>query len=220
MNKNTRNIGSGAMNLIYKKTLAIIVSCILILFTNLSAQAASLGTLSYWYSDSTTIERWDTHSLTVRAVKLDTLAVFSFNVSLTHACDQWKVPLGLSLYVTSSTSAPISYYGGTRQALNNLSIFPTIYSGVNGGTINTSYQEGTYSYGATTKTGNVITSSIGYIVDNNRTNNEYKETCTHELGHALGWYGHSSNWNSIMYAYGSSLTTLTYIDKNHLAQVY
>jgi predicted Zn-dependent protease len=53
-----------------------------------------------------------------------------------------------------------------------------------------------------------------------RTTNQYKKTMTHEIGHLLGWSGHSSNSNDIMYSSGSSITTLTLRDKNHLSQIY
>lgn len=59
-----------------------------------------------------------------------------------------------------------------------------------------------------------------YIKDNSRTLNEYKKTATHELGHSLGWKGHSSNSNDIMYGTASSVTNLTSRDSNHLSQVY
>lgn len=80
--------------------------------------------------------------------------------------------------------------------------------------------EGTWTYGNTSKTGVLISAVEGCIVDKNHSSNEYKETCTHEMGHALGWSGHSGNSSDIMYAYGSSITTLTTNEKNHLSQVY
>ena len=71
-----------------------------------------------------------------------------------------------------------------------------------------------------TKTGYRQVSALGCIVDNNRTSAEYIKTALHELGHAVGWNGHSANTSDVMYGYGSSVTVLTNRDKNHLSQVY
>ena len=53
-----------------------------------------------------------------------------------------------------------------------------------------------------------------------RTNNEYVNACTHELGHALGFFGHTSSSTAIMYSHGHSGVTLARSEINHLAQVY
>lgn len=60
----------------------------------------------------------------------------------------------------------------------------------------------------------------GCIIDKEYTLNQTKKTCTHELGHALGWIGHSGTSSDIMYQSGSSITSLTYRDIQHLSQVY
>ncbi|WP_139902880.1 matrixin family metalloprotease [Clostridium thermarum] len=58
------------------------------------------------------------------------------------------------------------------------------------------------------------------IVEQSRTLNGYKKTATHELGHALGWRGHSSSTTDIMYESASTITELTTRDKEHLMQIY
>ena len=58
-----------------------------------------------------------------------------------------------------------------------------------------------------------------YIVDDNRTLNQYKHTATHELGHALGWKGHSPNSADVMYAYSNGIIFLTNRDKKHISSV-
>ena len=57
-------------------------------------------------------------------------------------------------------------------------------------------------------------------MDNNRTPDEYKKTCTHELGHALGWHGHAANFLDVMCQGNSTITVLSEHDKRHLSQVY
>ena len=50
----------------------------------------------------------------------------------------------------------------------------------------------------------------------------YSKTATHELGHALGYAGHSTTKGDIMYTSSTSNTTnaLTTRDINHLKQIY
>lgn len=50
--------------------------------------------------------------------------------------------------------------------------------------------------------------------------NHYRSAFTHELGHGLGWLGHSSDSNDVMYHDNRAVTTLTNRDKNHLVQNY
>lgn len=47
-----------------------------------------------------------------------------------------------------------------------------------------------------------------------------KLECIHEVGHSLGWFGHSTLSSDIMYSYSTENITLTTRDKNHLVQVY
>lgn len=61
----------------------------------------------------------------------------------------------------------------------------------------------------------------GYIInDSNNTLNIYMNAATHELGHALGWMGHSTDKNDVMGAYSFGLYKLSDHDKCHLSQVY
>ena len=71
-----------------------------------------------------------------------------------------------------------------------------------------------------TYSGVTIYAVEGCIIDKGYTLNQTKKTCTHELGHALGWIGHSGTSSDIMYQSGSSITSLTYRDIQHLSQVY
>lgn len=97
-------------------------------------------------------------------------------------------------------------------------------SSANGKCRSTATIEGTYTYGSLTKTGKVTTYSKIAIIEksNPRTDMAYSKTATHELGHALGYAGHSTTKGDIMYTSSTSNTTnaLTTRDINHLKQIY
>lgn len=48
----------------------------------------------------------------------------------------------------------------------------------------------------------------------------YRAAFTHELGHGLGWLGHSTSSSNVMYSSGYDNDILTPSDKNHLTQNY
>lgn len=129
----------------------------------------------------------------------------------------------MSLSPTSTAvSSSIRFYGGTVAQIEAQTDL-TYISGTTGRTVfRGSYEEGTWIYNGTAIAGWVITGVDGYIVDSGTANtiNKNKNTCTHELGHALGWRGHSSNSQDIMYSAISEVTTLTQRDIDHLWQVY
>lgn len=201
-----------------KKIISIVICIALTVLPTISIQAANLGTLSYWYSDSDTIGRWDESSINVNTNRLNSNNTFYFLVAMVHALGQWSTPTGITLTKTTTTG-PIVYYGGTKAEIDTLGLF-TLPASATGATGTTNTTEGTWTYGSTTKTGLKTTYAYGCIVDNGRTADEYKKTATHELGHALGWKGHSSTTTDVMYSQPSSVTTLTSRDKNHLSQVY
>lgn len=206
--------------------IAVLLSCSIICVTYhpLQVKAATLGTLNCWYSaTASTIGRWDQDSVYVYVNKLNSNSSFELVAHMTNGCSQWGNALGVSLNVTQTDStAPIKYYGGGTFILFFYGF--SVTSDVNGQTNLTATNEGTWTYGQAIKTGMLISGVSGCIVDNmsgsGRTTTEIKETCIHELGHAMGWYGHSSATTDIMNGNGSSVVTLTYRDKNHLSQVY
>lgn len=59
------------------------------------------------------------------------------------------------------------------------------------------------------------------IVDNGLSRSEQRHTAIHEMGHALGWDGHSQELTDIMYYAASYIREVVSLnDKAHLEQVY
>jgi hypothetical protein len=183
---------------------------------------ASAATLSYWYSDDYQIAFWSS-SPNVWYDKIDTSSSFSFLSGLLNGEDEWNDALGTSINISSSyTDAPIKYYGGTKTQIDALGIFDTVPSDASGFTDYADdewYCEHTYNGIAIACSEQI--STIGYIISRSDFSyNNYLKCCTHELGHSMGWRGHSSSTSWIMTQGKSTVTALATGEKNHLAQIY
>lgn len=205
-----------------RKVLCIFMSWLLIMEMVPVQSVSASGTLYYWYSDKYTIGSWNSTFIKLYKNKLNTNDSFFFLGGMDHAASQWNNALGI--YVSPGATSyyydsPIVYYGGTQDEI-------LLYTNWMIGTSKNGYTEtavsyvDTLTYMSTSIIKYYVTGATGFIVDKGRTANQYKKTCTHELGHALGWNGHSGYNSDIMHGSGSSITTLTYRDKNHLSQVY
>ncbi|MGG2083049.1 matrixin family metalloprotease [Lysinibacillus pakistanensis] len=206
-----------------KRGLLILVTLIGVVGSSLgTAYAATLGTLSYWYSDSSEINRWGGTSRTIWSGMADSsISTTTFASYVNHATTQWS-SAGISTEgVNDLSNARIRVHGGSYNTLKAME--PAIdsttsaYTAYSGRTL-----EGDWKYGTTLKTGYKFSGPVNiYIVQlGGKTTNAYKKTVTHELGHALGWRGHSSNSSDVMYSTSSEIINLTTRDKNHLIQVY
>ncbi len=166
------------------------------------------------------IGRWDGESVDIYLDKLNSDASFYFFNGMTHGCREWDDVTGMTIdWNTSKPSSPIVFYGGTIEQINNMTNL-RVDEKINGVTYTTYSIEGIWQYGNMSKSGRKITKAVGCVIDKGHTIDEYRNTCTHELGHALGWAGHSYNSSDIMYSMGTSVTSLTARDVNHLSQVY
>ncbi len=205
-----------------KKNVWVLVMCFLLFATFSTTVLADtdLGTLSCWYSDDNRIARWNESSIDVYVNKINSNGNFYFSMGISEGCSQWDDAINMAVnYSPLNTSALIQYHGGTVDEINEYGEF-VVDSSVNGVTQITKSLEGTWKYGNTSKKGYLLSSAIGCVVDNDRTTDEYRKTCAHELGHALGWLGHSGNSNDIMFSWGTHKTSLTFRDIDHLSQVY
>lgn len=200
---------------------ALALCCAIIISVPVSVNAVSL---TCWYSNDEDIGSWS-YSPQIRYEKIDQNDLFPFLTGLSHGSSIWNSALGLSTSVSSSyTAAPIVMYGGTIDQIRALNMFGVFSNDLLGRTIPTGYDYlGTLTYQGAVKYHYRLTSVIGCVISrSDLTHNAYVKTASHELGHALGWYGHpntgSSSW--VMAQGISTNTTLYEAEKMHLAQVY
>lgn len=205
------------------KPMVVLVLMIMLIPTKF-VNAANLGTLSVWKADVDTIRRWGATVSTIPTAvyvnKLNSNASFYFASAIDLGLSKRNSALGTNIksYGYTNSNVPIVYYGGTVAQLNALGIFNVNSDGYN--KVTASY-EGTWTYSLYTKTGEKITKIQAYIIDGGYNSDLYVNIATHELGHTIGWSGHSPIMSDVMYktANGSNLA-LTSNDKSHIKQVY
>lgn len=192
-----------------------ILTCLIILVMLLIVVEAGeiLGDLYYWYSDKSSIGFfYDSPS-----IFLDYDSNYpSVGTAAQYASQQWN-NADISNYFTSTSSgAKIGMFCYDYSTLH--AIEPLITSSTSGLTDVTATYVGDFTYNSSTKFGYSHIGAYVFVVTDVSSN--YQKTCTHELGHALGWNGHSSNSSDVMYYATTSITSLTTRDIDHLKQVY
>lgn len=148
---------------------------------------------------------------------------------IANSATAWKNGLGISLSSNSSNTSSSNgfvVWCGTRSDL--LAEGATISTKQAGFT----YIDDKYSYvgsasyksGSSTITVGVYKFSATVPVyvrtDGYSSGGSTANTIAHEMGHALGWYGHSKSQSLLMYKSSSSKTSPTSSDIAHLKQVY
>ena len=187
-----------------------------------------------WYSDSSSVGYWRSSPM-VYMYRVD--GNTNFYSAMVQAIGIWESALGIDIrysYLNSvseiNTNSGIYFLGGTHMGLSNTEKFSSsdFYSNgqlVAGFTNRTSVGNDGTSYvtaSGRSVTGTYFITTSGCILDDgtNSLNNYYLNTCIHELGHALGWYGHSTNSADIMYGVNTNDTSLSNRDILHIKQMY
>lgn len=211
-----------------KKMLIFVICVLSVVATSMSVYAY---TLRYWYANNyndqnntwsvnDTIGTWDKNQIKFAHKKLNTNSSFEFYGGNLYAQDLWRGALTKTFYSEIiMANATMKVYGGTQQELMNQGF--TVSPTANGVTYYTSrIADSTTVYGNRTKTIYRMYETNTVVVDRGNSAAELRKTCTHEMGHALGWFGHSMDSNDIMWRSGSQQQNLQNADMNHLKQVY
>ena len=194
---------------------------------------ATGDTLSYWYATEDNPNDY-IFRMTVRPkigwniLSAGTFSATNIDAYVQHAVDQWT-SYGMPIDKVSFTSANIVVQAGKYSVLKPLTQ-AAIKPGTAGYTDRENggngYFEKNWTYNSQIKYG--YTSNFSRILvlfdTSNGTqlySNEtiYKNVILHEVGHALGWQGHSANTTDIMHAQSKSVYTLTSRDANHVRQI-
>lgn len=204
-----------------KKAAAILTACVLLCVYVLNSYAYNTLQVFYWHSNSNNVGHWAS-TPTISSINYSTSANFYYLAAYPHATAQWS-SAGISTSPDGwSWSSNIICRGGTiTQLVNNVpNLTYDQLIGKSGLTLYTSNMDAYLDYYGVQKYRYQMTAATVLIIDCGETLNEEKKTFTHELGHALGWIGHSNVSSDIMYYATSSVTSLTTNDKEHLVQIY
>ena len=175
-----------------------------------------LISFSHWYSDGDRIGIWASYDLTYYSET--SVSTFpNYAPGLIHAMNEWMEGIGVNFSATNQSSAKIHYYGVTKSTYYSLTNqdWPT---GLKGYTIPTMEYFGYGIYNNEVKKIYLISSADIYLLENSNLTT-FKNTATHELGHALGYLDHCPYAGAVMYHENSIYSTLTIYDKNHLTQL-
>jgi predicted Zn-dependent protease len=204
-----------------KKRLLSIVLSLFFMFSFVTTAFAA-ASVSVWYSDKDYVSYTPYDgSYYIYILSSNSSFSTSFRNAVSRANAQWNAVLPIGVSETSFNYALNYVYGGTRNQL--IDSFPDLSSSNSGLTY--PYRTGesvTVQYNGSSKT--VYTLQAGckmcVVEISGRTDDGYKKTAIHEMGHLFGWNGHSSNSSDIMYGSASEITSLTTRDKTHLKQIY
>lgn len=188
----------------------------------LTVPALATETVSYWYSDKSSVgyTPYDGSYYIYNYSDNETFKSY-FQTAVDRACSQWNNVLPIGVSETSFNYAVSYVYGGTYDQL--VDIFPDLSSTNTGLTYpERSGDSVKIKYDGSNKTVYILeaASKMCVVQRSGRTLDGYKKTAIHEMGHLFGWLGHSSSSSDVMYASASEVTTLTTRDKRHLKQIY
>ncbi len=150
-----------------------------------------------------------------------------FADSVQTGIDSWNDALDIDISITNSqNTAGILYYFGNAEEIEAHDYFSLVADTSGNTAIVTKTPKEQFTWSGNVKVGCQIHPIVYSAVVNCGLNqNETKKTATHELGHALGYFGHDTynptgGTMSVMTKGRSSDYTLNSRDICHLKQIY
>lgn len=212
--------------MVKKRILAFLLLIIWIMSAATGVLAAT--TVRQWCSDESWVYYRELDgSYYVSTLGTDSSFNTNFRSAVSHARDQWSSALNRISVTETSFNYALNYvYGGTKEELSG--IFPELADTTGGRTYfgPTAFVENiTYidiNGNSSVKSVYALTSGGMMCVINDSTSTlaNYQNIATHEMGHLLGWYGHSINTTDVMWRRTTQWTTLSQSEKKHLSQIY
>ena len=182
-----------------------------------------LGVLQYWNSNEDTVAYWSSPP-TLYVEKREQSSSFYFESGVNSAKTQWSSVLNIAFSTEDKDNADIKVYGLTPDDYLDMTktIWPDSWTGL---CTNLPSERGYAVYQENIKLIKEMVYANVYIIyrpedTSPRTENETKKTVVHELGHALGYKGHSPTATDVMYSGSHSQFILSSNEINHLYQIY
>lgn len=186
----------------------------------MTTEGGWLGALDCFYSDENHIGIWNSTPLVYFEDLGDRPDPQDTEDEVEEAVSQWDDIIDVST-TTNPQYANIEYLVGDYDTLIEYDYFsdlPTSAAGATVPYVADGNGEGNWYYEGTSILGYEMTGARCCTVYDN--SSYPQNVAIHEMGHALGWFGHSSVGSDIMYDTEHSAVTLTDRDKNQLDQLY
>lgn len=179
------------------------------------------GVLQYWVSDDQYVGYWD-HVPTIYIENKKSSPTFYFDISVEYAIQQWEEALNITFGYASEEEADIRIYGVDKSQFEEMTQDEWPFAAA--GTTAMRMEGAKHAvYDGDLKLICEMTGADVYI----RNEEDYAllpiqlaAVCTHELGHALGYRGHSESNLDLMYWEISSVFSLTERDVNHITYIH
>jgi len=196
-----------------KKTLLFLMVFVMLL--PLTTYGANL---SYWYSNETKIGYLSNRNVWAKNMS-GGFSDADFLKYYNYARNEWSSNAGISTYGSNEAStSTINWYAGKVADLTELEPSLANKAAV---TANTEVYVGAHSYNGTAKNNyriskaKIYTPTYWYNFDTDN-----KEMFAHEMGHAIGWLGHSAVSSDLMHGSYGGPAAVTTRDVNHIKQNY